>query len=163
MLKFIRDDLRHTIDSNSSVGVTVSATPQEWIAPLRHRFTTLFDELDIASEWQFPQTWRETPNALQYLALTRLVEEALTNAIKHSRARHVRLRLDQPEATALLLRIEDDGVGFDVKAVRQADISIGMRSMSVRITRVGGTLDVTSGPRGTVLAAHLTLEETRPA
>ncbi|PSJ56454.1 sensor histidine kinase [Pseudaminobacter soli (ex Li et al. 2025)] len=162
MLKFIRDDLRHTIDSNSSAGVTVPATPQEWIAPLRHRFTTLFDELDIASEWQFPPTWREMPNALQYLAMTRLVEEALTNVIKHSRARHVRLRLDQPEAAALLLRIEDDGVGFDVAAVRQADISIGMRSMSVRIARVGGTLDVTSRPGETVLAAQLKLEESSP-
>jgi hypothetical protein len=29
MLEFIRDDLRHTIDSNSSVGVTALATPQD--------------------------------------------------------------------------------------------------------------------------------------
>jgi signal transduction histidine kinase len=157
MLKFIRDDLRQTIDSNSSTGVRVPDTPQEWIAPLRHRFTALFDELGIAAEWRFPPQWLTAPDALQILALTRLVEEALTNVIKHSRARRLSLHLHQPEADELILQIEDNGIGFDVAAVRQADISIGMRSMSLRIARVGGTLDVTSEPGRTVLKASLTL------
>ncbi|WP_346778286.1 7TM diverse intracellular signaling domain-containing protein [Paraburkholderia sp. Ac-20342] len=157
MLKFIRDDLRHTIDSNSSAHVSVPAIPQEWIAPLRHRYTTLFDEPGIASEWHVPPSWRTPPNALQYLALTRLVEEALTNVIKHSRARRVRLHLAQSEPHALALEIEDDGVGFDVAAVRQADISTGIRSMSVRIASVGGTLDVQSEPRRTVLTVRMKL------
>jgi signal transduction histidine kinase len=134
----------------------VPATPEEWIAPLRHRFASLFDEMDIASTWQFPPAWH-APDALQYLALTRLVEEALTNVIKHSRARHVGLTLTQPAPHELVLRIEDDGVGFDVEAVRRAEISIGMRSMAVRIMRVGGTLTVTSKPGSTVLTAQLTL------
>jgi signal transduction histidine kinase len=81
----------------------------------------------------------------------------LTNVIKHSRARWVRLRLDLRHKEALVLEIENDGVGFDVTAVRQADISIGMRSMSVRIARVGGTLEVTSRPGRTVLTVRLTL------
>ncbi|CAG9271241.1 Histidine kinase [Paraburkholderia unamae] len=157
MLKFIRDDLRQTIDSNSSAGVAVPASPQKWIAPLRHRFTTLFDELGVDSDWQFPQAWRTPPNAMQYLALTRLVEEALTNVIKHSRARHVRLWLAQPAADELVVGIEDDGVGFDVDAVRQADISIGMRSMSVRIGRAGGALEVASEPGRTTLKARMTV------
>jgi signal transduction histidine kinase len=157
MLKFIRNDLRQTIDSNSAASVTVPATPWEWIAPLRHRFTNVFDELGIASEWHLPAEWRAPPNALQYLALTRLVEEALTNVIKHSRAQRVLLRLDQSGPDALLLTIEDDGIGFDVEAVRQADISIGMRSMSARIARVGGVFEVSSRPGRTVLIARVTL------
>jgi signal transduction histidine kinase len=157
MLKFIRDDLRQTIDTNHSASVTVPATPQEWIAPLRHRFTALFDEVGIAPDWQLPKIWRTPPSTLQYLALTRLVEEALTNVIKHSQASHVRLRLDQPQPGELVLEIEDDGVGFDVEAVRAADIGIGMRSMSVRIARVGGALDVASQPGRTLLTARLTL------
>jgi signal transduction histidine kinase len=155
MLKFIRDDLRQTIDSNSSSGVTVPTTPQEWIAPLRHRFTGLFDELGIASNWQFPPAWRTPPNALQYLALTRLLEEALTNVIKHSRAQQVQVRLEQPQTDVLILEVEDNGTGFDVDMVRRADIGIGMRSMTVRIARVGGVLDVISRPGQTVLMARL--------
>ncbi|WP_353191431.1 ATP-binding protein [Pandoraea pnomenusa] len=157
MLKFIRDDLRQTIDTNSSVGVTVPTSPQKWIAPLRHRFTTVFDELGIDSHWQFPQAWHTPPAALQYLALTRLVEEALTNVIKHSRARHVQVRLTQPESDALVLQIEDDGVGFDMDAVRQANTSIGMHSMSVRIGRAGGTLEVASAPGQTILTARVSV------
>jgi signal transduction histidine kinase len=157
MLKFIRDDLRQTIDTNYSASVTIPATPQEWIAPLRHRFTAMFDELGIASEWLLPEAWRTPPAALQYLALSRLVEEALTNVIKHSGARNVQLRLDLPEADKLVLRVEDDGAGFDVAAVRQAGISIGVRSMTARIVRVGGSLDVVSEPGRTLLTARLTL------
>jgi signal transduction histidine kinase len=155
MLKLIRDDLRQTIDSNSSESIEVPATPKEWIAPLRHRFTNLFDELGIRSVWDYPEQWRAPPDALQCLALTRLVEEGLTNVIKHSRAREVSVRLSQPEANRLTLQLEDNGIGFDVAAVRQAGISIGMRSMATRIARVGGALEIESAPGRTVLTVNL--------
>ena len=161
MLKLIRDDLRQTIDSGSSAGVKVPATPAEWIAPLRHRFMQLFDELEIDATWQLPAEWRTPPNALQCLALTRLVEESLVNVVKHSRARHVQIQLQQPEHDVLVLSIEDNGVGFDVNAVRQAGISVGMRSMHARITAVHGTLEVTSIDGRTTLTA--TLQLTQPS
>ncbi|ADP19314.1 periplasmic sensor signal transduction histidine kinase 3 [Achromobacter xylosoxidans A8] len=155
MLKLLRDDLRQTIDSGSSAGVTVPATPREWIAPLRHRFMQLFDELDISANWRVPEQWRAPPSALQCMALTRLVEESLVNVLKHSRARRVEVELRQPEPDRLELRIEDDGVGFDVAAVLRAGISVGMRSMHTRIARVGGTLEVASRPGQTMLTATL--------
>ena len=158
MLKLLRNDLRHSIDSNSSAQVRVPATPGEWMAPLRHRFTTLFDALDVACDWQCAPTWGSAqPQALQYLAMTRLIEEALTNVIKHSHARHVRLSLEQPVPGDLVLEIEDDGVGFDVAAVNAAGLGIGMRSMAARIARVGGALTVTSKPGRTVLTVRLAL------
>lgn len=157
MLKLIRDDLRQTIDSNSSPSIKVPATPLEWIAPLRHRFTALFDELGIKSEWVFPGQWLNPPNTLQCLALTRIVEEALTNVIKHSRARIVTLSLVQSSRDALVLHVEDNGIGFDVEAVHQANISIGMRSMSTRMARVGGRIELTSMPGRTLLSAVLAI------
>lgn len=167
MLKLIRDDLRQTIDSNSSVGIKVPATPKEWIAPLRHRFTTLFDEMGIEADWQYPDHWHHPPSALsstlsstlpstlQCLTLTRVMEEALTNIIKHSRARHVKFCLLQSRKGDLTLRIEDDGVGFDVEAVKRSGISVGMRSMSTRMARLGGSLGVSSQPGRTLLVARL--------
>ena len=157
MLKLIRDDLRQTIDSNSSPSIKVPATPLEWIAPLRHRFTALFDELGIKSEWVFPGQWLNPPNTLQCLALTRIVEEALTNVIKHSRARIVTLSLVQSSRDTLVLHVEDNGIGFDVEAVHQANISIGMRSMSTRMVRVGGRIELTSMPGRTLLSAVLAI------
>lgn len=157
MLKLLRDDLRQTIDSGSSSGVTVPATPLEWAAPLRHRFVQVFDELGLDSHWQFPPQWRTPPSSLECLALTRLLEEALTNVVKHSRARRVQVQLLLPDNDRLELRVEDDGVGFDVAAVRQAGVSVGMRSMHARIARVHGSLDIVSEPGRTVLSAVLPL------
>lgn len=157
MLKLIRDDLRQTIDSNSSPSIKVPATPIEWAAPLRHRFTALFDELDIAAEWSFPARWQKSPTTLQCLALARVVEEALTNVIKHSRAKHVIVRLKQPATNELTLEVEDDGAGFDVSAVQLASMSIGTRSMSMRIMRIGGRFSITSCPGKTTVLATFTL------
>lgn len=157
MLKLIRNDLRQSIDSNSSAQVRVSATPQEWLAPLRRRFNDLFEALGVRCDWQFPPSWSQPPNALQYLALTRLIEEALTNVIKHSQARQVRLSLAQPQSDELLLEIEDDGVGFDVQAVDASGLGVGMRSMAVRIARVGGLLGIESSPGRTALTARVVL------
>lgn len=162
MLKLLRDDLRQTIDSGSSAGVKVPATPREWIAPLRHRFMQLFDELEIRASWAVPAQWRTPPSALQCMALTRLVEESLVNVLKHSRARRVELALRQPESDSLELLIEDDGAGFDVAAVLRAGISVGMRSMHTRIERVGGRLEVASRPGRTALTATLALRASQP-
>lgn len=66
------------------------------------------------------------------------------------------------------MRIEDDGVGFEV-AQQNADMArqdgeaiglgVGMRSMSARIDRLGGTLQLTSAPgQGTAICVTLTLQ-----
>ena len=156
-LKMLRDDLRQVIDQGSSAGAQVPATPVQWAAPLRHRFTRILDEMGVTSLWDMPPHWQGRPSALQCLGLTRLVEEALSNTIKHSRARQVRVQCTQPQGGALCLRIEDDGVGFDVEAVRHAGLSVGMRSMMARAERIGGALEVVSSSAGTKLTVKLAL------
>ncbi len=155
MLKLLRDDLRQTIDSSSSEGVETPVTPKEWIAPLRHRFTTLFDHYNIQSDWLLPDEWVTRPNAMQCLVLTRLVEEGLTNVVRHSHAENVFIRLILNDKTNLTLEIEDDGVGFDVEAVLQSGLSVGIRSMTTRIARLEGNLTITSEPGKTLLKARI--------
>ena len=159
LLKVLRDDLRQVIDQGSSAGAQVPETPVQWAAPLRHRFTRLFDEMGVTSKWDMPLQWQGRPSALQCLGLTRLVEEALSNTIKHSGARQVRVQCTQPQPGVLCLRIEDDGVGFDVQAVQQAGLSVGMRSMAARAERMGGTLELVSGAAGTVVGLTLLLKK----
>ena len=157
LLKVLRDDLRQVIDQGSSAGAQVPETPVQWAAPLRHRFTRIFDEMGVTSKWDMPLQWRGRPTALQCLGLTRLVEEALSNTIKHSRARQVRVQCTQPNRGALCLCIVDDGVGFDVQAVKHAGLSVGMRSMVARAERIGGKLEVVSSSSGTKLTVELAL------
>ncbi|KAB2902248.1 MAG: histidine kinase, partial [Burkholderiaceae bacterium] len=163
LLKVLRDDLRQVIDHGSSAGAVVPETPVQWLAPLRHRFTRILDEMGVASEWHVAPRWQGKPSALQCLGLTRLVEEALSNVIKHSQARHLRVEVCvdgmRPPPGLLAVRIEDDGVGFDVDAVRSAGLSVGMRSMAARAERMGGTLQVESGPGRTVVGVDLLLKE----
>ena len=162
LLKTLRDDLRQVIDQGSSAGAAVPETPVQWAAPLRHRFTRILDELGVASEWSIAPQWhaQHRPSALQCLGLTRLVEEALSNAIKHSWARHLRVVLEvgadgAPQPGMLVVRIEDDGIGFDVAAVQQAGMSVGMRSMAARAERIGAHFTVQSGPCGTQVRVAL--------
>ena len=124
VLKHMRDDLRQLIDSGSSLGVAVPETPRQWLAPLRHRFVQLLDKLDIQSDWQVPPQWPVPPTPLQCMVLTRVIEEGVTNIVKHSRARQVQVQLSgTPDALHLLVR--DDGFGFDAEAVQQSGISVG--------------------------------------
>jgi signal transduction histidine kinase len=87
------------------------------------------------------------------IALYRIAQEALQNVVKHSgaTAADVELRCDSASA---LLRVSDDGQGFDVAARPGGDTSYGLRSMAERAELLGGHLDVKSRPGiGTVVTA----------
>ncbi|MEG2817661.1 MAG: 7TM diverse intracellular signaling domain-containing protein [Comamonas sp.] len=158
MLKLMRDDLRQLIDHSANSNTEVPPTPSAWAAPLRHRFIGLFDALDIQSDWLIPAHWQQPPSALQCLGLTRVAEEALTNVLKHSRATQVHIELLQPQPQTLLLRVRDNGMGFDVPGVQQHGLGIGMRSMRARLERFHGSLQIQSAQGATILEATLQLQ-----
>ena len=88
------------------------------------------------------------------LSLYRVVQEALNNALRYSRARRITVDL-QGTPGGLVLTIEDDGVGFDVEA--EWGKGLGLVSMQERLEVVGGSLDVRSGAGGTRLAINVVL------
>lgn len=84
------------------------------------------------------------PAAPVALAMFRVAQEALTNVVRHARARTVSVRLEQ-RAGGLRLWVEDDGIGFDVSAARARPTeSIGLFGMAERVALVDGTLEVLS-------------------
>jgi PAS domain S-box-containing protein len=85
-------------------------------------------------------------------ACFRVAQEALTNVVRHARARTVSVELDRtPEVLHLVVR--DDGIGFDV-ATAQQGASLGLLGMRERVALVGGELDCKSAPgRGTEVHA----------
>jgi len=85
------------------------------------------------------------------LCLFRIVQEALHNAIKYSRGRHVSVEL-RGGAAGLTLTIVDDGIGFDVNTTSRK--GLGLISMHERLQAVGGSLEIQSKPgAGTRLKA----------
>ncbi|MBV2358079.1 GAF domain-containing sensor histidine kinase [Streptomyces sp. J2-1] len=83
--------------------------------------------------------------AAQEEALLRVAQEALHNALRHSCAGHVDVTLCRRGGGAVL-RITDDGTGFDPASVRRAGRHLGLVSMRDRASGAGGTLTVRSAP-----------------
>ena len=77
--------------------------------------------------------------------LLRIAQEALQNALKHSQAQRVAVRLRADDGL-LTLEIEDDGVGFDPDAASSRSRSLGLTSMEERARRLGGRLVIRSSP-----------------
>ena len=97
----------------------------------------------------------ESPEA--ELALYRIVQEAITNALRHSSARKIEVRLEWWNG-AVVATVEDDGVGFDVeKVLSRADDAhgLGLFGMQERAEYVGGRVEIASreGQGTTVRAA----------
>ena len=87
------------------------------------------------------------------LALYRLVQEALTNIVRHAKAKQVRVTLGEADGW-LQLQIRDDGQGFSPEAVGAGHH--GLLGMRYRIESLGGTLQLLSAPgRGTIVLARL--------
>ena len=87
--------------------------------------------------------------------LFRVVQESLTNIEKHARASRVQIRLIF-HAGGLRLRIVDDGIGFDVPAIRvDPRRGIGMRNMRERVESIGGSFTIDSRPGRTAVLADL--------
>jgi signal transduction histidine kinase len=89
-----------------------------------------------------------------------VVQEALTNVLKHASARRVSvvLQLSPGQVSAV---VEDDGRGFDADSAPAAGTGerrLGLLGMRERVALVGGTLAVESGAgRGTTVIARVPL------
>ncbi|WP_329215934.1 GAF domain-containing sensor histidine kinase [Streptomyces sp. NBC_01485] len=89
--------------------------------------------------------------AAQEEALLRVAQEALHNALRHSGAERVEVTL-RKRGQDTVLRVSDDGAGFDPTTVRRAGRHLGLVSMRDRASGIGGTLTVHSAPgKGTTI------------
>lgn len=83
----------------------------------------------------------------------RVVQEALTNALKHAEASRVTVRLVE-DAGALLIDIADNGRGFENGT---PPLGWGLLGMRERVEAVNGELRISSSPEGTTICARLPL------
>jgi signal transduction histidine kinase len=152
----------------------VRQTTHETVARVRDMSLLLrpsmLDELGLipALRWQVREVARRSGLHVRLIAdeieqelpeptrigVYRIVQEALHNCVKHASASEVRVVI-QREADALMVSIQDNGVGFDARKER----GLGLLGIEERVRRLAGSVGIQSQPGGggTVLSAHLPL------
>lgn len=129
MLKRLRP---HCLDAPG-----LASALRELVAGWQQRATDIAFTLELPAA--LPPLGREAA-----LALYRVVQEGLTNVVRHSAARHCTVRIEA-EAGELRLRIEDDGRGAPAGG---APRGCGLLGMEERLRMVGGRLDIDAAPAG---------------
>jgi len=92
---------------------------------------------------------KQVPSAVAVTCF-RVVQEALTNVVRHAGAQHVRIRLEQASDAAKVV-VQDDGVGFDVRTTAEQAAArghLGLVGMKERVDILGGALEIDSKPGG---------------
>lgn len=149
------DDLKLTIDSLEPIGkdlVTLLAT-------LRYRIGRRLEAAGLKLDWRVGELpalpWLDAVNALQVL---RIVQEALTNIVKHSGARVISIATAQ-DAEGVSVTVADDGTGFVADAATLvASGGRGLANMQRRAEQLGGRIEIESGASGTRLKLCLPLD-----
>ena len=92
------------------------------------------------------------------LALFRITQEAMSNIVRHSKAKNATINI-ACNANDCILRVEDDGKGFDVNEITSVDKrgrGAGLFGMKERVSLVGGTCAIDSQPgQGTKVVAKV--------
>lgn len=89
--------------------------------------------------------------------IIRIIQEALNNVRKHAQASTVTIRIITKSTRQIIIRVEDDGRGFDLKKLKEGDNArFGLQIMRERAESVGGRLLIDTAPgQGTRLEVVL--------
>jgi signal transduction histidine kinase len=155
-------DLRLVIDSMDDIGGDLMLALGSW----RERAAALLRPHDIALDWHVtsPQGLPLHPELRPWhvIQIVRILDEAVTNAVKHASARHVSVTIethDGADGPRGVISIKDDGKGFVLadngEALDGGQAARGLRNMNSRAVRCGAVLDISSGTTGTRVRLQL--------
>lgn len=123
---------------------------------------------DLARRTQIEVAFRSTgledrlPDDVE-IVVYRIVQEALTNVVKHANARRVAVSVARDDRF-VVASVVDDGCGFNVDSIRGSrERGLGLFGMQERASLVGGMFQITSQPgQGTRVAITIPLESNQP-
>ena len=120
------------------------------VAPIR----TLVNEFSETAGLEIKLVTQEIPGRIPPGTMTtifRLLQESLSNVVKHARAKHVVVTL-MGTAQEIELVVIDDGMGFDAARVWDGQNGVGLVGMRERVRLLGGTVKLISRPdQGTTI------------
>ncbi len=124
-------------------------------ATLSDSLAQLTEETQIASSIEITGQPRELASEVE-LNLLRIAHEAVTNAVRHAKAKQITIRLHF-DLHGLRLRVKDDGCGFDAdQAVKRPGLHFGLRGISERVRALGGELHLDTRPgQGAEIVCYL--------
>src|SRR5574344_124070 len=94
------------------------------------------------------------------LHVFRLVQEALTNIVKHAHAHDASVVIRATESNGILIIITDDGCGFDPEHIHEKSEHFGVRGMKERATALNGTIQfISSAETGTEVRIEFPVED----
>jgi signal transduction histidine kinase/chemotaxis methyl-accepting protein methylase len=131
------------------------------IEAIQHHVERWAEDTGIQAEFQaiVPQGGR-LPRELESV-IYRVIQEALTNVLKHAHASDVSVILEQRRDHVQVI-VEDDGRGFDLDALQRAPNvrRLGLLGMRERLALVGGTATIETAPgSGTTLFVQLPIPQ----
>jgi signal transduction histidine kinase len=121
---------------------------------LRYRMEPLLESSGVRLAWEvgeLPPVEALEPAAV--LSIQRILLEAISNALQHSGARHIRLSARPNGERSIEIRVADDGAGYDAAAGRHG---IGLGTMRARAHKLGAALEIASR-RGEGTTVSLTI------
>ena len=125
------------------------------LVPALERLIDAFaEQSDVRVDFGSALGERRLPSDVE-TALYRVVQESLTNIVKHANARNISVSLVRRESGVAAV-VEDDGAGFDQRTMRAE--GIGLLGMRERLALLDGRLEVESRPgAGTTVVAEVPL------
>jgi signal transduction histidine kinase len=121
------------------------------VAALERLTQSFAEQSKIRVDFQSTLPSQRLPEEVE-TALYRIVQESLTNVVKHAHAARVSVLLTRRNGSVAAV-VEDDGRGFDPATV--SDGGFGLVGMQERVTALGGRLKLESGEAGTTVAAEI--------
>lgn len=141
-------DLRFVIDSLDPLHQELPTL----LGMMRYRLSDQLEAADIKLEWAVTDL-PELPNMSPRRSLhtMRIVQEAITNSIKHSESKKMTLSTGVigKETRSVFVDIIDYGKGFDLSAISSSDFGRGVKNMQYRANQMDAVLDLDSSLSGT--------------
>jgi signal transduction histidine kinase len=150
-------DLRLVIDSMDDIGGDLMLALGSW----RERAAAQLRPHDIALAWHaVPPGLPVYPELRPWhvIQIIRILDEAVTNAVKHAAAKHVAVGIEtrkEIDGDHGCITVSDDGRGFSIEGDANRPASRGLRNMKNRAARCGAELELSSGDGGTTVRLQL--------
>jgi two-component system sensor histidine kinase NreB len=146
-ISFMTWELRPTVLDNLGLRRALAAFVREWSK-----------NYEIEAEFHSARQRKFRLEQELEINLYRIAQEALNNVMKHAKADKVDVMLEYGKETVVLV-VEDNGVGFDVKAAQRRvkrGERLGLVGMHERAALLGGTLEIESARlKGTTVIARM--------